>query len=123
METAQILDILYSLLPSELLTAGDLRPNETRIPKHPLLLNSLRFQATLLVDLVYTRKFSDQEKWNRCSAPYMELWIGKEESLHFAQAVLLHFLAAEKVYSCHSFIHRLNIVSLDQVFEWHEQFK
>lgn len=97
-ETSQTLSSILTVLPRELCHTDRASPNAPIGPRHPLLLASLQFQASLVTDLVSNRKFSRPEVWERCIAPYMDLWLGKGEGAKFAENVRSHFAAIDKVF-------------------------
>jgi elongation factor 3 len=90
-ETAQAFSALVSLLPKGLNTITSATPNGT----HTLLAKSLEFQASLVADLVYTRKFDDKSIWSRCVGVYAGPWLGEDGS-KFAETVRTHFLAIDQ---------------------------
>lgn len=92
-ETAQAFSALVSLLPKGLNTITSATPNGT----HTLLAKSLEFQASLVADLVYTRKFDDKSIWSRCVGVYAGPWLGEDGS-KFAETVRTHFLAIDQVF-------------------------
>lgn len=95
-ENAEVFSTLVNLLPEELLIISPTSPNGPHTPVHPLLAKSLEFQASLVADLVYTRKFDEKKVWNRCIAVYMAPWLGDDGS-QFAEAVCSHFFAIDQV--------------------------
>ena len=104
-ETSRAFDVLRSLLPKNLTIVDPALPNGTHSVRHAMLDTSMNFQASIVADLVYARKFEDQDVWNRCVGVYMELWMGKVEGLAFAQAVRSHYLAVDKVGHLTRFLH------------------
>lgn len=72
-------------------------PNGPHTPKSSLLGKSLDFQASLVVDLVYHRTFSDKATWHRCIGVYLTPWMGAEPAEAFSETVRSHYLAIDKV--------------------------
>ncbi|KAG1734712.1 P-loop containing nucleoside triphosphate hydrolase protein [Suillus paluster] len=97
-EVANILTILLTLLPSNLVIPSATGPNgPPRSAKHPLLDQSLQFQGSMVADLVYNRRFQDIEVWKRCVGVYMTFWLGAEGSATFAESARAHFRAVDQV--------------------------
>ncbi|KAI0823669.1 P-loop containing nucleoside triphosphate hydrolase protein [Trametes gibbosa] len=97
-ETSEILTTLLTLLPDELASPSQATPNGPRIPRHPVLKQSLEFAAGTLADPVHDRNFSDTKVWKRDLASPLELWFpgGSVDSIKFADRVRSHFLAVDE---------------------------
>ncbi|CAL1707600.1 unnamed protein product [Somion occarium] len=97
-ETRDVMVALLTLLPTELVVVSASKPNGPHTPKHPLLNRTLEFSSSLIADLVYRRRFSDVELWNRCLGVYVAPWLsgGAEEGAKVAEQVRQHFLAIDK---------------------------
>ncbi|GLB37644.1 putative chromo (CHRromatin Organisation MOdifier) domain containing protein [Lyophyllum shimeji] len=87
-EKAAASTTLVSQLPADLTSGG--------APKHTLLAQSLEFQASLVADLVYARKFTDKAAWDRCVGVYLSIWSDAECAAAFAEAVRSHYHAIDK---------------------------
>lgn len=86
------------LLPDDL-SAGQPSPNAPKNPRYIGLETSLAFQAELVADLVYARNFDDSKVWQRCVGTYMTIWLDDARGSAFAEAVLSHYSAIDKVSS------------------------
>ncbi|KAF7981871.1 hypothetical protein HWV62_31433 [Athelia sp. TMB] len=95
-ETAEAFSALASHLPKELVTASASSPNGPFSPSHPLLIESLNFQASLVADAVHARDFDNTKRWNRSVAVYTRPWLGEEGGLKFAETIRSHFLAIDQ---------------------------
>ncbi|TFK54208.1 hypothetical protein OE88DRAFT_1786336 [Heliocybe sulcata] len=96
-EKAEILSILLTLLPEELVTVSSVNPNGPCTPKFSLLSQLLQFAASLVADLVYQRQFNDNAVWKRCLGVYVEPWLPEgEDASSFADRVRSHFLAMDR---------------------------
>ncbi|KAF9222559.1 hypothetical protein BS17DRAFT_755562 [Gyrodon lividus] len=95
-ETVEISKGLLALLPDNLAVVSDTEPNQPSAARHPLLSLSLQFQASMIADLVYHRRFQDQPQWNRCVGVYMKPWLGDDEAARFAEKVRSHFRAVDQ---------------------------
>ncbi|KAH8107919.1 P-loop containing nucleoside triphosphate hydrolase protein [Cristinia sonorae] len=97
-EKNAILASLLTLLPAELAYDSATAPNGPHVPRHPLLAQNLDFSASLVADLVFGRKFSDAEAWNRCIGTYVAPWSkdDAERATQFAETVRQHFWAIDK---------------------------
>ncbi|OCH95177.1 hypothetical protein OBBRIDRAFT_788641 [Obba rivulosa] len=97
-ETSSALSALLTLLPSEVGVISAETPNGPHTPQHPLIARILKFEASMVADLNYTRRFADTEAWNRCVGVYLTPWLsgGAEASANFAEAVRGHFLAIDQ---------------------------
>ncbi|KAF7428287.1 hypothetical protein PC9H_007508 [Pleurotus ostreatus] len=89
-ETANALSVLISFLDP------DLKVHDSGQPRYSLLIRSLDFQATLVADLVYARRFTDAAAWKRCAGVYLEPWTNSEKSDKYAEDVRLHFQAIDR---------------------------
>lgn len=96
-ETAEVLSTLLTLLPHELLIVSPNLPNGPHTARHPLLAQSLQFQASLVADLVHFRKFEDKETWNRCLAVYLTPWLGADKAQSAAETIRSHYEAIDLV--------------------------
>jgi elongation factor 3 len=67
------------------------------MPKYTLLKTSLNFQAALIADLVYHRKFHDVQTWNRCIGVYMAVWLDEKRSTALAESIRNHYLVIDRV--------------------------
>ncbi|KIK67175.1 hypothetical protein GYMLUDRAFT_37228 [Collybiopsis luxurians FD-317 M1] len=94
-QTKSALEALLGSLPQEL-RAPFSPPNGPHYPKYTLLTRSLEFQASLVADLMNSRRFSDIDAWNRCIGLFMKGWMELEQSRRFAESVREHFLAIDK---------------------------
>ncbi|KAF5393516.1 hypothetical protein D9757_000785 [Collybiopsis confluens] len=94
-QTANALSALLASLPEEL-RAPFTPPNGPHYPKFTLLTRSLEFQASLVADLVSSRRFGDVNAWNRSVGLFIKGWTESEQSKKFAENVRHHFLAIEK---------------------------
>ncbi|EGO25400.1 hypothetical protein SERLADRAFT_361098 [Serpula lacrymans var. lacrymans S7.9] len=94
-ETSEVYTALLTLLPLDLALASA-TPNGPKSPRHPLVARSLEFQASLIVDLVYFRRFQNKEAWQRCIGVYLTPWLGADDSATFAEAVRSHFHAIDQ---------------------------
>lgn len=95
-EVADIVAVLLTLLPSDLVIPSATRPNGSPSAKHPLLDQSLLFQGSMVADLVYNRRFQDIEVWKRCVGVYMTFWLGAEGSATFTESARAHFRAVDQ---------------------------
>ena len=95
-ETTEAFSALASHLPKELVTASASSPNGPFSPSHPLLIESLNFQASLVADAVHARDFDNTKRWNRSVAVYTGPWLGEEGGLKFAETIRSHFLAIDQ---------------------------
>lgn len=91
------LAVLQTHLPSNLANPSASSPNRPPTVKFSLLQNSLEFQASLVADLVYARKFIDGKAWQRCIGVYMGPWLTPEGGAAYAESVRSHFDAIDKV--------------------------
>ncbi|KAF8656119.1 hypothetical protein AX16_002757 [Volvariella volvacea WC 439] len=93
-EKQEVLATLRTLLPKPLAEAS---------AQLDLLDASLDFQADLVTDLVYERRFGGGEKeraaWRRCIGVYMAPWVdgGAEEADGFAESVRAHYETIDKM--------------------------
>ncbi|KAG1862560.1 P-loop containing nucleoside triphosphate hydrolase protein [Suillus subalutaceus] len=95
-EVADVVAVLLSLLPSDLVIPSAAGPNAPPCASHPLLSQSLQFQGSMVADLVYNRRFQDPEVWKRCVGVYMTFWLGPEGSASFAESARAHFRAIDQ---------------------------
>lgn len=79
------------LLPSDLQSPLD-------SPTDPFVL-TMNFLSALVSDLVFTRKFTDVAKWNRCAGVYLQPWLSstQEDSAVVSENIRNHFLTLDKV--------------------------
>jgi elongation factor 3 len=96
-EVADVVAVLLSLLPSDLIIPSASGPNAPPSARHPLLGQSLQFQGSMVADLVYNRRFQDPEVWKRCVGVYMTFWLGPVGSASFAESARSHFRAIDQV--------------------------
>lgn len=97
-EVADIVVILLTMLPADLLILSTTKPNgPPRSARHSLVDQSLQFQGSMVADLVYNRRFRDTEVWKRCISVYMTSWLGAEGSATFAESARTHFHAIDQV--------------------------
>ncbi|KAG2148468.1 P-loop containing nucleoside triphosphate hydrolase protein [Suillus cothurnatus] len=95
-EVADVVAVLLSLLPSDLVIPSATGSNAPPSATHPLLYQSLQFQGSMVADLVYNRRFQDPEVWKRCVGVYMTFWLGPEGSASFAESARAHFRAIDQ---------------------------
>lgn len=95
-ETKVILDAMHSLLPEDISTPSLSSPNGPREVKFSLLESSLKFSASLVVDLVHGREFADRSAWQRSIGVYMSAWVDKSQAEAFAESVRAHFHAIDQ---------------------------
>ncbi|KAF9010489.1 ABC transporter-domain-containing protein [Cyathus striatus] len=95
-ETAEALTALLAALPHELSSPSTSAPNGPPTGIQSLLLDSLKFQAALTIDLIYTKRFDDIAAWNRCIASFMNAWTDTKDAEAFSEAVRSHFRAIDK---------------------------
>ncbi|KAL5485081.1 NEW1 [Sanghuangporus weigelae] len=62
------------------------------------LSTSLDFQAGLVADLIYFRKFSDKDVWNRSIASFIEPWFStsSEDAARYAESVRQHYESIDR---------------------------
>lgn len=94
---AEMFKILLTLLDDNLVVRSEAEPNQPSATRHPLLTSSLQFQASMIVDLVYQKRFLEKSQWNRCVGLYMKPWLGEDEAAKFAERVRSHLYAVEQV--------------------------
>ena len=94
---AETFKILLTLLDNSLVVRSAAEPNQPVAARHALLTSSLQFQASLIVDLVYQKRFLEKSQWNRCVGLYMKPWLGEDEAAKFAERVRSHLHAVEQV--------------------------
>ena len=95
-EVTATFNILQKFLPETLVTAS-LSPNTPRQPRYTILEISLKFQASLVADLVFARTFDDAQAWHRCVGQYMSVWLGGEQAATFTDSLRMHYLAIDQV--------------------------
>lgn len=95
-EVADVVAVLFSLLPSDLAIPSASGPNAPPSARHPLLAQSLQFQGSMVADLVYNRRFQDPDVWKRCVGVYMTFWLGPDGSASFAESARSHFRAIDQ---------------------------
>ena len=88
---------MHSLLPEDISTPSPSSPNGPREVKFSLLESSLKFSASLVVDLVHGREFTDRGAWQRSIGVYMSAWVDKSQAEAFAESVRAHFHAIDQV--------------------------
>ena len=73
-------------------------PNGPHTPRHPLLTQVIDFQASLVADLVHSRRFDGKDVWHRCVGTYLVPWLsgGADAAKAFTESVLSHFLAIDQ---------------------------
>lgn len=98
-EVVDIVAVLLTLLPTDLINPSSTEPNGSPSARHPLVNQSLQFQGSMVADLVYNRRFRDTEVWKRCIGVYMTSWLGEEGSATFAESARAHFYAVDQVCS------------------------
>lgn len=96
-ETAEALVALHTILPQELAVISPSARNGPHIPKYTALETSLKFQASLVADLVRLRKFKDTTSWHRAVGVYMTPWLDADQGTSFAEAVRSYFYAIDQV--------------------------
>ncbi|KAF8558036.1 hypothetical protein OG21DRAFT_1456501 [Imleria badia] len=94
-EAAEIFKILLTLLDDNLVVQSATEPNQPSATRHTLLTSSLQFQASMIVDLVYQKRF-EKSQWNRCVGLYMKPWLGEDEATKFAEKVRSHLHTVEQ---------------------------
>ncbi|OAX41061.1 hypothetical protein K503DRAFT_864138 [Rhizopogon vinicolor AM-OR11-026] len=95
-EVADIIAVLLTLLPTDLVIPSATGPNGPPSARHPLLDQSLQFQGSMVADLVYNRRFRDTDVWKRCVGVYMTSWLGEEGSTTFTESARAHFYAIDQ---------------------------
>ncbi|KAF8639552.1 hypothetical protein AX17_001456 [Amanita inopinata Kibby_2008] len=95
-ETAFALSVLQTLLPQELTIVSPDFPNGPRTPRHEPLGMILQFQAYMVADLAYSRKFSNKAAWDRCVGLYTSAWTTTDEGNAFTEVVRSHFRALDQ---------------------------
>ena len=78
------------LVRAEIMT---LLPSNLRNQQESTLSTSLDFQAGLVADLVYYRRFSDKDAWNRSVASFIERWFANSsgDASGFSESVRQHY--------------------------------
>lgn len=94
-EVAAAFITLQSFLPEALVIASS-SPNPPK-PRYIILEISLKFQASLVADLVFARNFNDAQTWHRCVGQYMSVWLNDEQALTFVDSLRMHYLAIDQV--------------------------
>ena len=94
-EIAAAFITLQSFLPEALVIAS----SSANLPKPRFIILeiSLKFQASLVADLVFTRTFNDTQTWHRCVGQYMSVWLNDEQAATFADSLRMHYLAIDQV--------------------------
>ncbi|KAH7929882.1 hypothetical protein BV22DRAFT_1001756 [Leucogyrophana mollusca] len=95
-ETAEVFGVLLTLLPHQLVVPSPTTPNAPQSVRHQLLSQSLQYQASMVADLIYNRRFTDQAVWKRCVGVYMSPWLGAVDSSTFAETTRSHFHAVDQ---------------------------
>ena len=96
-ESFEVLLTLKTLLPDELASTTLASPNAPKTPKYTLLKTTLNFQAALIADLLYDRKFDDVQTWDRCVGVYIAVWLDEQRGTAFAESIRSHYLAIDRV--------------------------
>lgn len=94
---AETLSVLKTILPQDLAEDNTSSPNTPKRPKYAGLETSLAFQAELVAELVYNRKFGDDKAWKRSIATYMSIWLEDSRSAAFSDDVRSHYQAIDRV--------------------------
>jgi elongation factor 3 len=87
---------LQNFLPEALIIASS-SPNTPKEPRYRTLEVSLKFQASLVADLVFARTFNDAQTWHRCVGQYISIWLNDEQAVTFADSLRMHYLAIDQV--------------------------
>jgi elongation factor 3 len=95
-ETAAAFITLQNFLPEELVIASA-SANTSKQPRYIILEVSLKFQASLVADLVSARTFNDAQTWHRCVGQYMSVWLNDGQAVTFADSLRMHYLAIDQV--------------------------
>ncbi|KAF8844661.1 hypothetical protein BDN67DRAFT_1052348 [Paxillus ammoniavirescens] len=95
-EMTEIYKGLLTLLPDDLVVVSATEPNQPSAARHPLLALSLQFQASMIADLIYHRRFQDKPQWSRCVGVYMKPWSGDDDAAAFSEKVRSHFHAIDQ---------------------------
>lgn len=98
-ETSEALSTLHTLIPADVATIAGISSavlNTSRASQRDLLGESLEFQATLVADLVYARKFDDKATWNRCVGVYLTIWTDTETGAAFSETLRSHYHAIDQ---------------------------
>ena len=91
-----VLITLQNLLPEVLVIPSSVA-NTPKQARYIILEISLNFQASLVVDLVFTRNFHDAQAWHRCVGQYMSVWLNDAQAVTFADGLRMHYLAIDQV--------------------------
>lgn len=94
-EVAAAFITLQNSLPEALAVASS-SANSPK-PRYIILEISLKFQASLVADLVFARTFNDAQTWHRCVGQYMSVWLDDEQAGAFTDSLRMHYLAIDKV--------------------------
>ena len=94
-EVAAAFITLQDFLPEALVTASS-SANSLK-PRYLILEISLKFQASLVADLVFGRTFNDAQTWHRCVGQYMSVWLNDEQAVTFVDSLRMHYLAIDQV--------------------------
>jgi len=87
---------MKNLLPEALVVESS-SANTLKKPRYIILEVSLKFQASLVVDLVFARNFHDAQAWHRCVGRYMSVWLNDEQTVTFADSLRMHYLEIDQV--------------------------
>jgi elongation factor 3 len=94
-EVAAAFITLQSFLPETLIIESS-SANSPK-PRYIILEISLKFQASLVADLVFTRTFNDAQTWHRCVGQYMSVWLNDEQAVTYVDSLRMDYLAIDKV--------------------------
>ena len=94
-EIAAAFITLLSFLPEALIIESS-SVNSPK-PRYIILEISLKFQASLVADLVFSRTFNDAQTWHRCVGQYMSVWLNDEQAVTYVDSLRMHYLAIDKV--------------------------
>lgn len=91
---ADVKEVMISLLPSSLVVAS----GNNKTVMHSTLNSSIEFQASIVADLIYSRRFTDKNAWNRSVGSFMLPWFSdkSEDSLNYAENVREHYHAIDR---------------------------
>jgi elongation factor 3 len=95
-EVTAALITLQNFLPEALVIASS-SANAPKQPRYTILEVSLKFQASLVADLVFARNFNDAQAWHRCVGQYMSVWLNDEQAITFADSLRMHYLTIDQV--------------------------
>ena len=95
-EISEALSTLVTLLPTDAVAVAAAASNGSHGSQGDLLGKSLEFQAALVADLVYARKFDDKATWNRCVGVYLAVWTDIKTGTAFSETVRSHYQAVDQ---------------------------